>query len=412
MPSTVTIAPVVRESEKKRDDTYPVRIRVTFKRQQKVLSTNFAVEKHQLSRSFEIKDPAVAEAVASVVRSMRAAVNGLDPFKLEDMDVKQVAAYIEKELAGGDASFSLDFPTYFEKIAGEKNKTGRANFMSALHSLSTFLGTDRFDISVISSSMMRKYERWLREKHGDSARAVSHYTKTIAYVHRRAREEYNNEESDQVLIRNPFEYYKCPRQPASRHRNVDAQIVVEMLGRRGELSGLERLGVDLFLISFALMGMNTPDIYDCAKPKDGVITYNRTKTRDRRSDRAEMRVRIEPCVQQLLSEYGDPKRAFCFHARYSEYQSLARAANNGLKRFAERIGVPAMTLYSARHTWSTIARSLRIEKATVDECLCHVDESMRMADVYIAKDWTILWEANAKVLALFGWPGQAQNESS
>jgi len=401
MPSTISITPVIREQEQKRDGTYPVRIRVTYKRKQKVLSTNISVEKRQLTKTFGIKDPAVSKAVDAIVSDMRAAAGRISPFKLQGMDVAQVVAHIERDLSGG--GFTLDFPAFFEKIASEKNKTGKANFMSALHSLSAFLGEDHFDISVISSSMMRRYERFLREKYGDSARAVSHYTKTIAYVHRRAREEFNNEESDEILVRNPFDYYKCPKQPASKHRNVDAGIVSRMLAERRALAGRERLGVDLFLISFVLMGMNTPDIYSCAKPKDGIITYNRTKTRDRRADNAEMRVRIEGCVRPLLDEYKDSALAFNFHNRYSTYENLGKAANIGLKKFSERIGVAKIDVYSARHTWSTIARSMRIEKATVNECLCHVDENLRMADVYIERDWSILWDANKKVLSAFDW---------
>lgn len=405
MPSSVTIAPVIRQCEQKKDGTFPVRIRVTYKRKQKVISTNFLVEKWQLTRNFEIKDPAVSEAVAQVVRDMRSAVNTLNPFDMENMDVSSIVEYIEKRLAGGGSSFTLDFPTYFEKIADEKGKNPRTNYLCALHSLCAFMGTEHFDISAVSSSMMRKYERFLRDKYGSAARAVSLYTSAVAYVHRRAREEYNNEESDEILIRNPFEYYTCPKQAPAKHRDLDADVIREMLRRRPELSGRERLGVDLFLISFALMGMNTPDIYKCAKPRKGVLVYNRTKTTERRADGAEMHVRIEPCVKKLLDEYKDSSRAFMFHNRYSSYENLGRAANIGLKEFRNRIRYEKkIDVYSARHSWGTIARSLRIEKATVDECLCHVDREMRMADIYIKKDLELMWEANAKVLALFDWP--------
>ena len=407
MPSSVSITPVVREGEKKKDGTYPVRIRITYKRKQKVVSTNFLVDRSQLTRSFEIKDPAVAEAVAQVVRNMRAAANALDPFEMESMDVSDIAYHIGRALSGGDEAFKLDFPDYFQRIADEKKKNPRTNYLCALHSLCGFMGADHFDISSISSSMMRRYEKHLRAKYGDSARAVSLYTSAVAYVHRRAREEFNNEESDQIPIRNPFEYYHPPRQAAAKagHRDIDMEIIREMLRRRDELTGRERLGVDLFLISFALMGMNTPDIYGCPRPKGGVIVYRRTKTTERRDDGAEMHVRIEPCVRPLIDEYGDISRAFNFHNRYSRYENLGRAANVGLKAFCERINVPKIDVYSARHSWGTVARNeAGIDPVTVDECMCHVNRSMRMADIYIRKDWSRYWKANAKVLALFDWP--------
>ncbi|MBR3467932.1 MAG: hypothetical protein IKH15_12030 [Bacteroidales bacterium] len=406
MPSSVTIHPVIREQEKKKDGTYPIRFRVTFKRKQKFISTNLVAEQRQLTRMFTIKDPILDETVNNLLRGMRKVVNGIDPFSLDGMDVGDVVKLIERGMSEGEG-FRLDFPTYFEKIASEKKKsTLKSTQMSALHALTAFLGTEHFDISVISSSMMRKFERHLIEKHGEGARAVSMYTKTIAHVHRRAQEEFNNEESDEVLIKNPFAYYKCPRQKPSEHRNIDAEIIRKMISMREDLRGRERLGVDLFLISFALMGMNTPDIYKCSKPKNGIIVYNRTKTCEHRDDKAEMHVRMEPCLEKLFSEYKgwDGKHLFMFHNRYSTFENLGRAANVGLKKFSERIGVPKIDVYSARHSWGTIARGLRIEKATVNDCLCHVDEAMRTTDIYIKKDWSILWEANAKVLALFDWP--------
>lgn len=406
MPSVITIAPVITRQSQKKDGTFPVRIRITFKRRYKLLSTNIVADKTQLSRSLEIVDPALSEIVSTLVRRMREAASRIDPFALDGMEVEQVTASIEKSLRMADGPFELDFPDYFEKIASEKTKNAKTNYMCALHSLCSYLGSDHFDISVISSSMMHRFERHLREKYGNAARAVSLYTSSIAYVHRRAREEYNNEETGEIYVKNPFDFYKCPKQQQAKHKDVDPKVIEKMIKWRGTLSGRERIGVDLFLISFALMGMNTPDIYSCARPKNGVIIYNRTKTKEHRDDKAEMHVRIEDCVKPLLSEYYDlgRQRAFTFYHRYCNYKNLGRAANVGLHSFLKRIKAPKLNVYDGRHAWATIARHYaKIEKATVDEALCHVGEH-RMADVYIQKDWEILWEANRKVLALFSWP--------
>lgn len=62
-----------------------------------------------------------------------------------------------------------------------------------------------------------------------------------------------------------------------------------------------------------------------------------------------------------------------------------------------------LTFYSARHTWATLAYSAGVDKSIINDCLCHIDESMRVTDIYIAKDWERLWKANEKVLDLFDW---------
>jgi hypothetical protein len=53
----------------------------------------------------------------------------------------------------------------------------------------------------------------------------------------------------------------------------------------------------------------------------------------------------------------------------------------------------------ARHTWATIARNnCRIPKHDVALCLGHEDTNNRVTDMYIKYDYTIIDEANRKVI--------------
>jgi integrase len=79
--------------------------------------------------------------------------------------------------------------------------------------------------------------------------------------------------------------------------------------------------------------------------------------------------------------------------------------NKGLKRIGEKLGVDDLEFYAARHSWATIARSaaVGIDKYTVHEALNHSDSRMKITDIYIDRDWSNIWNANKKVLALFNW---------
>lgn len=46
--------------------------------------------------------------------------------------------------------------------------------------------------------------------------------------------------------------------------------------------------------------MNAVDLYTCTDLKKGRIIYQRTKTKNRRADKAEMSVRIEPELKALM----------------------------------------------------------------------------------------------------------------
>ena len=102
-------------------------------------------------------------------------------------------------------------------------------------------------------------------------------------------------------------------------------------------------------------------------------------------------------------------RLFGFYKHYADEKALNRAINIGLKQIGKKLGIDDLEFYAARHSWATIARSaaVGVEKATVHEALNHVEEQMKVTDIYIARDWSVIWDANRKVLAMFDWTAVA-----
>lgn len=381
----MTITPYISRTYQKKDGTFVVRICIYHKGRKKYLTTSLVAYRDQLTRNFTIKDPILRGQVYDFIRKKQELLNSLNPDALTLEDAIKVIS--------GDSDFSLDFPAYGRKIASEKPKNSAMNYLCAVNSLCKYFNRDRFDISEITSSTLNGYLQWLKGKYGDG-RAVSLYTSSIAYIHSRARKEFNDEELGRILIKNPFSNFKSPAQKPTRHRVIGKEKIQQMIDSRRELEGDDRLAVDFFLISFVLMGMNTPDIHSCKIDGD-LILYERTKTRDRRTDGAEMIVRIEPEVSSLVGEYRRGDR-FVFSDRFKTYKALGRLVNERLKPWG-------VTMYYARHSWASIAYSIGVDKNTINSCLCHVDPDMRVTDIYVERNWEILWEANSKVVRLFRW---------
>lgn len=73
--------------------------------------------------------------------------------------------------------------------------------------------------------------------------------------------------------------------------------------------------------------------------------------------------------------------------------------NKGLKQIGTALGIDDLEFYAARHSWATIARNdCGIDQYTVHAALNHVDDKMRVTDIYIAKDWGPVNDANLKVM--------------
>ena len=110
-------------------------------------------------------------------------------------------------------------------------------------------------------------------------------------------------------------------------------------------------------------------------------------------------------MQALVKKYRDKtgKRVFNFYQRYADHNVFNANVNKGLKKIGEMDGVKINDLefYAARHTWATLARNKAdVDKATIHEALNHVDEQMRITDIYIDKDYSRQDAANRKVLDL------------
>lgn len=398
-----TFKAVIYDRFRRGDGSYLVRVRITKNGVSRYLRTTIEARPDQLTASLRPKDAQLIRRIEHLINEMRDIIAEVDPYVLDALDVDTIVRMVT---GGGDRGFALDFPYYAAQVAARKG-SGAKNYLSAVRSFSAFLGREHYDIAEITTPLLNRYRLHLQARHGEDARCVSLYLSALAHIVSSARLEHNDPEHGITLVGDPFAHFAMPHQQQARRRNVPPALVALMLYWRGRLAGRERLGVDVFLISFALMGMNAPDLYEAKAAQGGVITYERAKTRDRRSDRALMRVRVEPCVAPLLAEYaGRDGWLFSFRERYARTENFSRAVNLGLAEFSARLGLRlpcGLTLYCARHTWGTVARSAmcRVDKGIVHEALCHVDSSMRVTDIYADKDWPVIWAANARVLRLF-----------
>ena len=91
-----------------------------------------------------------------------------------------------------------------------------------------------------------------------------------------------------------------------------------------------------------------------------------------------------------MEKYKDytGKKAFRFYQMYNTAKNLNRAINVGLKEIDKLLKVDNLEFYAARHSWATIAlNKVGIDKYTVHSALNHVDEAMKVTDIYIERDF-------------------------
>lgn len=155
-----------------------------------------------------------------------------------------------------------------------------------------------------------------------SNRSLSLYLVSIKKLFKEAQKKYNKRENNLILIpNNPFIDFEIPKQEATRKRAIPADIIKKVWKlpykdmKKGYKSTCRyNLAKDCFILSFCLMGINSADLYNATEMVNNTIIYNRTKTKDRRLDNAQMKVAIPKIALPLIEKYRDKsgKRLFNF----------------------------------------------------------------------------------------------------
>ena len=415
----ITFKAIIIPGNRRKDGTYPVNIRVTFKGKTRRLPTTLVCTPADLTRTLKIKNATILNKSDALIARMRDAVKDLSPFDLEQQDVDWVVRHIKDTLTRED--FRLDFFEWSDKYILTKTETTRRAYSCALNTLERFLGRRSIDINDISRSLLLEFMEMVDNeprmhydtKTGEIVRsrankipraASSRHLAKLEHLFNAAKEKYNDEDSGRILIpRSPFSKIAKVYPVGGGQGNLGAELMQTIISYETD-NDVMRTALDIFVVSFALMGANMADLYNAKSFKGGEWVYNRQKTASRRTDRAEMRislpVEIEPFLARLRGNGGWWLNRL--HEFASSKDFATARVNRCLKRWCEENGIPPFTFYAARHTFASLARKEGVDKSTIDDCLGHKG-SFQVADIYAEKAWGLMQEANGKVLALFTW---------
>lgn len=383
---------------RKADGTYNVKIRLTHNRKALYIPTELYITERQMTRSKKIKDPNIVSATDSLIDEMRKAIASIR--HIEQMDCSQLREALHRKMSEGEV-FRLDFFEYaaskIEKMSGNTRITYRTSF----NRLKKFRSV--LDVNDINYKFITSFKAYL-ENEGIANNGIAVYLSKIKRIFNLAKEEYNDDDIVRIKT-SPFKRGVVPSEEATEHKILSAEQVRRISTINGDKS--ENFARDMFLLSFYLIGVNGVDLYNLKKDnlKDGVLTYNRQKTKSRRQDKALISIKIEPEAAALIEKYSsDDKDEYLLnlHRRYSLYSTMRTSINLFLKRLRQYDKTLPNDLYYyyARHTWATIAyNDCGIDMQTIHEALNHAsDANMKITDVYVKKDFSRIWDANRKVL--------------
>lgn len=403
-----TFAAVVIPSNRRRDGSYPLVIRVTFKGVSRRLRTNISCSASDLTtKTKRIKNPDIIRAGQVLIEKMKEPLRHLTIFELEDKDVDWVVARIRGALQG--ECFALDFFSWGESVAeGKRARRTKIGYLSALNALERFLGARELDINSITKTMLIEFVEFLQSSDGKKRKNNSYiciHLSKLSHIFNAAKYKYNDEDSGVIVIpRSPFSSIRLKAEASQGQKNLGQELMQRILQAETD-HRQTRLALDIFIVSFLTMGANLADLYDAEKFNGLEWVYNRKKTMNNRPDKAEMRITLQPEIMPYIARLSGKGRMWLNELRVfaSNSERCTAKVNYYLARWAEREGVERFTFYAARKTFASLAQNKAgVDKATIDECLVHIGE-FKVADIYIERDWSRLNAANRKVIDLFEW---------
>ena len=215
---------------------------------------------------------------------------------------------------------------------------------------------------------------------------------------RNIRAVFNDAIDDEVTRHYPFRKFKIKR-AATAKRSLPVDALREFFDYPVEEH--QRKYLDMFKLSFFLIGINIGDLCKLKRINGDRIDYNRAKTHRLYS------VKVEPEAMAIIEQYRGKDWLLDPLDRYEHYRQYARRLNGALQSIGEvEIGKQNrksikplhtnITTYWARHSWATIAASLDIPKETIAAALGHGGNTV--TDIYIDFDQRKVDEANRRVI--------------
>ena len=268
------------------------------------------------------------------------------------------------------------------------------NYSCTLKSFMQFRGNRDVLLSEIDSDLMQLYEAYLHGK-GAVRNTSSFYMRILRAAYNRAQEKGLMEQ------RNPFRHVytgvdktvkrAVPLSAIKRMKNLDLSLQPNLEFAR-----------DMFLFSFYTRGMSFIDMAHLKKKdlQNGFLSYRRRKTGQ------QLVIRWEKCMQEIVGKYPEnslspyllPILKYPFEDTNKQYRNVMSVINRKLKEIAGLADISvALSMYCARHSWASAAKSKNVPISVISEGMGH--DSEMTTQIYLASlDNSVVDKANFSIL--------------
>lgn len=380
---------IIQDTRRQRNDgTYPVKLRVTYNREQKYYPTDYSLTAEDFEKAQGTKPrnshKDVSLKLQACERKASVIIEALPLFTWQDF---------EKHYLGNKSVRALladAFGDYIKELK-EAGRIGTAlSYECANGSLGRFVPGAKF--TDITPDLLRKYEKWMLNK-GNSITTVGIYLRSLRTL-------FNSAIAEGVITKEYYPFGKR-RYEIPTGNNVKKALPIKDIGAiyyYNTLPGTTAdMAKDYWYFMYLCNGINMKDmcLLKYENLKEDVLQFERAKTTRTKRNVEAIRVTLTEDMKVIINKWGNKVkegRNYIFpvlakgllpERERQLIQQLTHVINDHMKVIAKELGITSnVTTYAARHSFATVMKRSGASTEFISEALGH--SNLKTTQSYLA----------------------------
>lgn len=399
----ITVASILDDRRKTTKGTYPIKIRVTYKRDRKYYSTGKDMTPEEWLKLPETRVKKLTEMRESVENSFSIVKSNVVALA-EKTEFTFDALNLRLGKVTGDTLNSA-IKAKIDTLKKEERIGTMLYYDGVLKGVEIF-GGNKITFETVTVDWLKRYEKFmLKDKNH-----------TTVGIHMRGIRAMMNDARKAGLIKEtqyPFGKDKYVIQTGeSKKKALAIQQIGQVVSYTDGLETTERYR-DLWFFMYLCNGINVADLIKLKYKNivDGEICFVRQKTELTTKTRKEIRAIVTPEIRAIIDKWGTPDKEpndYIFpyltgvedaEKRKNLTKDLTKRINKRMKVIGAAVGIDGISTYTARHSYATVLKRSGANIAYISESLGHND--LKTTESYLASFEKEERQKNASLLTNF-----------
>lgn len=399
----ITVSAMLDNRRPNLQGEFPVKIRVTYRRDRKYYGTgkNLTIEdwgRMPTSKSRNLID--IRESIRNSFDIVRNAVEELasgGAFTFDSLNGRLKRAITD--------TVNTAFRAKIAELKAEDMIGNMEVYVNVLNGIERFAG-EKIAFDKVSVDWLKRYEKFLLTE-GKTTTTVSMHMRTIRAIFNVAKRAGMVKEAQYPFGREKY----IPKAGEGRKMALSLEQIGQ-IARYDDGSKATARYRDYWMFLYLSNGMNMADFVKLkySNIENGEIFFVRQKTERTTKTRKEIRVVITDPAQRIIDTWGNRPdydsyifpildgREDALRLKQKTKQ-LTRAINKRMAGIGDKLGIGNISTYTARHSFATVLKRSGANIAYISESLGHND--LRTTENYLASFEREERQKNAELLTKF-----------